>query len=141
MQCDDPARSSLARFHSNAPESGREARLLLQGYSDSFSELNNGELRGSVYTSHSSDDHRRWHHVVAKADRLWDIEVMENFVSSRLPLRDATFEIKLVYSLFLLFVLGGLVTTWMPQFQRIGFGYERIRRLLSRPTNRRADVI
>jgi hypothetical protein len=44
-------RSSACTIHSSAPESGREARLLLHGYFNSFSELNNGELRGSVYTA------------------------------------------------------------------------------------------
>lgn len=51
---------------------------------------------------------------------------MKNFASSSFRLGDASLEIRLVYSLFLLFVLGGLVTTWILQFQRIGFGYERI---------------
>ena len=51
---------------------------------------------------------------------------MKNFASSSFRLRDASLEIRLVYSLFLLFVMGGLLTTWLLQFQRIGFGYERI---------------
>lgn len=51
---------------------------------------------------------------------------MKSFASSSFRLRDASFEIRLVYSLFLAFVIGGLVTTWIFQFQRIGFSYERI---------------
>jgi len=51
---------------------------------------------------------------------------MKNFASSSYRLGDASSEIRLVYSLFLLFVLGGLLTTWILQFQRIGFGYERV---------------
>lgn len=51
---------------------------------------------------------------------------MKNFASSAFRLRDASLEIRLVYSLFLVFVAAGLLTTWALQFQRIGFGYERI---------------
>ena len=51
---------------------------------------------------------------------------MKNFAYSSFRLRDASFEIRLVYSLFLLFIIGGLVTTWVFQFQRIGFNYERV---------------
>lgn len=51
---------------------------------------------------------------------------MKNFASSSFRLRQASLEIRLVYSLFLVFVAGGLLTTWMLQFQRIGFGYEEI---------------
>ena len=51
---------------------------------------------------------------------------MKNFAYSSFRLRDASFEIRLVYSLFLIFILGGLATTWVFQFQRIGFSYERI---------------
>ena len=51
---------------------------------------------------------------------------MKNFASSTFRLREASFEIRLVYSLFLLSILGGLVTTWALQFQRIGFNYQRI---------------
>lgn len=51
---------------------------------------------------------------------------MKNFASSSFRLRDASLEIRLVYSLFLVFILGGLATTWAFQFQRIGFSYERI---------------
>jgi hypothetical protein len=51
---------------------------------------------------------------------------MKNFASSSFRLRDASFEIRLVYSLFLVFIIGGLATTWAFQFQRIGFSYERI---------------
>lgn len=50
---------------------------------------------------------------------------MKNFAYPSFRLRDASFEIRLVYSLFLLFILGGLATTWVIQFQRIGFSYER----------------
>jgi hypothetical protein len=51
---------------------------------------------------------------------------MKNFAQSSFRLRESSFEIRLVYSLFLLFILGGLATTWVFQFQRIGFSYERI---------------
>ena len=51
---------------------------------------------------------------------------MKNFAHSSFRLRESSFEIRLVYSLFLLFILGGLATTWAFQFQRIGFSYERI---------------
>ena len=51
---------------------------------------------------------------------------MKNFGYSSFRLRDASFEIRLVYSLFLVFILGGLATTGALQFQRIGFSYERI---------------
>jgi hypothetical protein len=51
---------------------------------------------------------------------------VKNFASSSFRLREASLEIRLVYSLFLLFVAGGLLTTWVLQFQRIGFGYEKI---------------
>lgn len=51
---------------------------------------------------------------------------MKNFASSAFRLRDASLEIRLVYSLFLVFVAAGLLTTWALQFQRIGFGYKRI---------------
>jgi hypothetical protein len=51
---------------------------------------------------------------------------VKNFASSSFRLREASPEIRLVYSLFLLFVLGGLATTWVLQFQRIGFSYEGI---------------
>jgi hypothetical protein len=51
---------------------------------------------------------------------------MKNFASGSFRLRDAPLEIRLVYSLFLFFVVAGLLTTWVLQFQRIGFGYERI---------------
>jgi hypothetical protein len=51
---------------------------------------------------------------------------MKNFASSSFRLRDASFEIRLVYSLFLALVLAGLATTWVFQFQRIGFSYPRI---------------
>lgn len=51
---------------------------------------------------------------------------MKNFASSSFRLRDASFEIRLVYTLFLAFILGGLATTWAFQFQRIGLSYERI---------------
>ena len=51
---------------------------------------------------------------------------MKNFASSSFRLRDASLEIRLVYSLFLAFILGGLATTGAFQFQRIGFNYDRI---------------
>lgn len=51
---------------------------------------------------------------------------MKNFASSSFRLRDAGFEIRLVYSLFLGFIVAGLATTWMFQFQRIGFSYQRV---------------
>ena len=51
---------------------------------------------------------------------------MKNFASPSFRLRDASFEIRLVYSLFLLFILGGLATTWFFQFQRIGVSYEHV---------------
>ena len=51
---------------------------------------------------------------------------MKNFATPSFRLRDASFEIRLVYTLFLLLILAGLVTTWFFQFQRIGISYERI---------------
>lgn len=51
---------------------------------------------------------------------------MKNFATPSFRLSDAPLEIRLVYSFFLVFVLGGLVTTWIFEFQRIGFGYERV---------------
>jgi hypothetical protein len=51
---------------------------------------------------------------------------MKNFATPSFRLRDASFEIRLVYTLFLLMILGGLATTWFFQFQRIGVSYERI---------------
>jgi hypothetical protein len=51
---------------------------------------------------------------------------MKNFAYSSFRLRDASFEIRLVYSLFLLLVLVGLATTWVFQFQRIGFSTQRV---------------
>ena len=51
---------------------------------------------------------------------------MKNFAHSSFRLRESSFEIRLVYSLFLLFILGGLATTWAFQFERIGFSYQRI---------------
>ena len=51
---------------------------------------------------------------------------MRNFAYSSFRLRDASFDIRLVYTLFLLFVVGGLATTWALQFYRVGFSYERI---------------
>jgi hypothetical protein len=52
--------------------------------------------------------------------------VVKNFSSSSFRLRAASFEIRLVYTFFLVFILGGLATTWVFQFQRIGFNYQRI---------------
>lgn len=51
---------------------------------------------------------------------------MKNFAYPPFRLQDSSLETRLVYSLFLLFVIAGLVTTWILQFQRIGFSYERI---------------
>jgi hypothetical protein len=51
---------------------------------------------------------------------------MKNFATPSFRLRDASFEIRLVYTLFLLLILAGLVTTWFFQFQRIGISYERV---------------
>lgn len=51
---------------------------------------------------------------------------MKNFATPSFRLRDASFEIRLVYTLFLLLILCGLVTTWFLQFQRIGISYERV---------------
>ncbi len=51
---------------------------------------------------------------------------MKSFAHSSFRLRDASFEIRLVYTLFLLLVIGGLGTTWALQVYRIGFSYERI---------------
>lgn len=51
---------------------------------------------------------------------------MKNFGYSTFRLANSSLETRLVYSLFLVFVLGGLLTTWLLQFLRIGFGYERI---------------
>jgi hypothetical protein len=51
---------------------------------------------------------------------------VKNFAYSSFRLRDASFEIRLVYSLFLIFILGGLATTWVLQFDRIGLNYDRI---------------
>jgi hypothetical protein len=51
---------------------------------------------------------------------------MKNFASPSFRLRDSSFEIRLIYSLFLIFILGGLATIWFFQFQRIGLKPERI---------------
>ena len=51
---------------------------------------------------------------------------MKNFSYSSFRLRNASFELRLVYSLFLIFILLGLATTWGFQFQRIGLSYDRI---------------
>jgi hypothetical protein len=51
---------------------------------------------------------------------------VKNFAYSSFRLRESSLEIRLVYSLFLAFIVGGLATTWVLQFQRIGFSYERI---------------
>lgn len=51
---------------------------------------------------------------------------MKNFSHSSFRLTDSSAEMKLVYSLFLVLIAGGLLTTWVLQFQRIGFSYERI---------------
>jgi len=51
---------------------------------------------------------------------------MKNFATPSFRLRDGSFEIRLIYTLFLLLILGGLATTWFLQFQRIGISYERV---------------
>ena len=51
---------------------------------------------------------------------------MKNFSYSSFRLANSSLEIKLVYSLFLVFIAGGLLTIWLLQFQRIGFGYDWI---------------
>ena len=51
---------------------------------------------------------------------------MKNFAAPSFRLRDASFEIRLIYSLFLIFMLTGLATTWFLPFQRIGISYERV---------------
>jgi len=51
---------------------------------------------------------------------------VRNFAYSSFRLRDASFDIRLVYSLFLVLIVGGLATTWILQFQRIGLSYDRI---------------
>lgn len=51
---------------------------------------------------------------------------MKNFASPSFRLRDASFEIRLVYTLFLFFILGGLLTTGFFQFQRVGLSYDRV---------------
>ena len=51
---------------------------------------------------------------------------MKNFAYASFRLRDASFEIRLVYSLFLAFIVAGLLTTGIFQFARIGLSYDRI---------------
>lgn len=51
---------------------------------------------------------------------------MKNFAAPSFRLRDASFEIRLIYSLFLILVLGGMGTIWFFQFHRIGISYERV---------------
>jgi hypothetical protein len=51
---------------------------------------------------------------------------MKNFAYPSFRLRDASFEIRLVYSLFLAFIVAGLLTTGIFQFARIGLSYQRI---------------
>ena len=51
---------------------------------------------------------------------------MKNFATPSFRLRDASFEIRLIYSLFLIFILSGMGTIGFFQFQRIGMSYERI---------------
>jgi hypothetical protein len=51
---------------------------------------------------------------------------MKNFAVPSFRLGDASLEIRLIYSLFLLFILGGLSTIWFLQFQRIGLSYDRV---------------
>src|SRR5207302_10781663 len=93
------------------------------------------QQRASDRRANSSD--RSYHHlrewsvvflrrVKVQNPLASDSKIMKNFASSSFRLRDASFEIRLVYSLFLAFIHGGLATTWVFQFQRIGFSYERI---------------
>jgi hypothetical protein len=51
---------------------------------------------------------------------------MKNFAVPSFRLRDASFEVRLIYSLFLGFILIGMATIWFLQFQRIGISYTRI---------------
>ena len=51
---------------------------------------------------------------------------MRNFAYSSFRLRYGSFEIRLVYTLFLVFIMAGLATTWALQFGRIGLSYDRI---------------
>lgn len=51
---------------------------------------------------------------------------MKNFTYPGFRLANSPLEMRLVYSLFLAFIAGGLLTTGILQFQRIGFGYDRI---------------
>lgn len=51
---------------------------------------------------------------------------MKNFAYPSFRLRDASLEIRLVYSLFLAFIGAGLLTTGIFQFARIGLSYQRI---------------
>lgn len=51
---------------------------------------------------------------------------MKNFSYSSFRLGSASFEIRLVYTLFLFFILAGLATTWAFQYHRIGLSYDRI---------------
>ena len=51
---------------------------------------------------------------------------MKNFAVPSFRLGDASLEIRLIYSLFLIFILGGLITIWFLQFQRIGLSYDRV---------------
>lgn len=51
---------------------------------------------------------------------------MKNFATPSFRLRDASFETRLIYSLFLTFILGGMATIWFFEFQRIGISYDRV---------------
>lgn len=51
---------------------------------------------------------------------------MKNFTSPAFRLANSPLETRLVYSLFLVFIAVGLLTTGILQFQRVGFGYDRI---------------
>jgi len=51
---------------------------------------------------------------------------VRNFAYSSFRLAYASFEIRLVYTLFLIFIMAGLATTWALQSGRIGLSYERI---------------
>ena len=51
---------------------------------------------------------------------------MRNFAANQFRLGSASFEVRLVYSLFLLFIIGGMGTIWYLQFDRVGFRYDRV---------------
>lgn len=51
---------------------------------------------------------------------------MKNFGYSSFRLGESSLETRFIYSLFLLLVGGGLCTTWIFQFYKIGFSYHKI---------------